>query len=42
MYTSLTTSSFHDDKGEVGWGVGGVWIPPKSDDVIYEQPQPTF
>ena len=21
-----------------GGGVGGVWIPPKSDDVIYEQP----
>ena len=23
----------HDDKGE-----GGVWLPPKNDDVIYEQP----
>ena len=23
MYTSLTTSSFHDDKGEVGWGGSG-------------------
>ena len=34
-YKGAGAKRWHDDKG--GWGEG-VWIPPKSDDVIYEQP----